>query len=213
MKRIIFWASFIVVLGLIIWGLSLAMEKDINKGSVGDAPAVTANDHILGPEDAKVTIIEYSDFECPACRAYQSLVKKVIASSTIPVRLVYRHFPLSQHTQAKLAARVTEAAALQGKFFEMHDIIFDNQSLWTNRSNARDLFMTYGQRIGLNVDKLNTDTDSVSVKRIVDDAISSGIDIGIRWTPTFFVNGKLLENNPQSYEEFKRVVEEAAWRN
>ena len=97
-KRIIFWACFIIILGLIIWGLAVAMGKSATNGTLTSSPApVTSADHILGSPNAPVTMIEYGDFECPACGAYYPLVKRLTDEASTTVRLVFRHFPLPQH--------------------------------------------------------------------------------------------------------------------
>src|SRR5689334_19574042 len=107
-KRILFWLVFIVILGLIVWGLAVAMGKP-SVGSLAGAPApVSVSDHVLGPDNAPVTMIEYGDFQCPACGEYFPLVQKLMQESTSTLRLVFRHFPLSQHQNAMPAALASE---------------------------------------------------------------------------------------------------------
>lgn len=226
-RRILFWLGFVVILGLIIWGLIAAEKKDKDNP---DFPIVTlsteealvkSTDHILGPSDAKVTIIEYSDLQCPACRTYAPVVKQLVAdgslseqaSSSIPsVRLVYRHFPLPIHKNALIAGQAAEAASIQGKFWEMETVIYENQDKWDEEADPRPMFAKYAEEMGLNVTQFNTDMNSDIVKNIVNDSIEKGKVIGISYTPSFFINGKLIQN-PPSYEAFKQIIRSASSSN
>jgi protein-disulfide isomerase len=136
-KRVIFWFGFIVVLGLIVWGLIVSMDKQSAGLRVKDPAPISSTDHIRGAENASTTIVEYSDFQCPACQNYYPVVEHLFASSTIPLRIVYRNFPLPQHKNAMAAAEAAEAAAMQGKFWEMYSLIFANHIEWTELSDPR----------------------------------------------------------------------------
>lgn len=214
MKRFISWLVFVVVLGLIVWGVIVAMSKPVGP-KVGDPAAVSSSDHIFyAPRSAEsasssVTIVEYSDFQCPACRAYYPLVEQVLASTTVPIRFIYRHFPLPQHQNAPLAAQASEAAALQGRFWEMHDILFQEHPAWVDLGDPHAAFEGFAERIGLNMDKFRKDIDSDAVKSLVEKSRAEAQSIKLFQTPSFFVNGKLIEN-PQGYEKFKALIEEAA---
>ncbi|HTK33324.1 MAG TPA: thioredoxin domain-containing protein [Candidatus Paceibacterota bacterium] len=208
-KRIIFWACFIIILGLIFWGLVVAMNKPTTGSIVGTPAPVTSEDHILGPKNAPVTMIEYGDFQCPACGAYFPLVKRLTQEASTTLRLVFRHFPLPQHANAPITAQASEAAALQGKFWEMYDMIYGNQSEWSDLPDAHAVMYSYAQKIGLDMVKFKADLDSNAVKQSVSDDQAEGDKIGINATPTFFVNGKII-SNPQSYEAFKALIEAAA---
>lgn len=213
-RRIIFWTSFIIVLGLIIWGLVVAMNRDISSiVSSGTPMPVTEVDHIRGPEDAPVTLIEYSDLECPACAAYMPIVERVVAEASTTVRFVYRHFPLypSPHRNALLASQAAEAAALQGKFWDMYLILFENQQSWTGKplATARASFESYAERIGLDVERFKADIDSEEVIARVQRDRDDSKALNLMGTPSFFVNGKAI-NNPRSYEEFVQILQDAA---
>jgi len=208
-KRIIFWIGFVLVLGLIIWGLIASINKE-NKGpKLGKPAPISATDHVRGPEDARVTLIEYSDFQCPACQAYHPLIEKIFASSTIPFRMVYRHYPLPQHPNAFISAQASEAAALQGKFWEMQNLIFTYHTEWTELKDPRDVFVGYAQRIGLNVISFKNDMNGTFTKDAVSKQLAEGQSIGVNSTPTFFLNGNKIEN-PQSYEQFETAIKAAA---
>lgn len=212
LKRLIFWISFVIIIGLIVWGLVVAMNKTPDTTPrLGEPSPVTSADHIKGPADAPVTIIEYSDFQCPACATYYTLVERLMNESTTTVRFVYRHFPLFPipHKNAVIAAEASEAAALQGKFWEMYSLIFENQRLWETSDTASTIFEGYAERIGLNLDAYKKDIVSDAVKARVERDRREGDALGINSTPTFFINGKAIIN-PNSYESFKKLIDEAA---
>lgn len=210
-KRILFWLGFVVVLALIIWGLIVAINKPIPEIApiLGIPAPISGIDHITGPENAPVTMIEYSDFQCPACQAYHGLVEQMIASSTIPIRFVYRHFPLAQHPNAIPAAMASEAAGVQGKFWDMYHEIFANPTEWTELDNPTEVFIGYANKIGLDIVRFKADLTSSTLKDRITSDTKDGNRIGIGGTPTFFINGKAI-NNPTSYEVFKKIIENAA---
>jgi len=208
-KRTIFWLGFIVVLGLIVWGLVVALNKPQSGTSVGKPAPITATDHVRGPDTAQVTLVEYGDFQCPACETYYPVVEQVLASSTVPIRYAYRHFPLPQHANAIAAAMASEAANAQGKFWEMFHMLFEHHVDWTELSDPTTVFLGYATKLGLNVSRFKTDLASSTLHEIIDADSNDGMHIGINQTPTFFVNGKAIVN-PTSYDEFKTLIEQTA---
>jgi protein-disulfide isomerase len=211
-KRIIFWLGFVIVLGLIIWGLIVAMNREGGVTPKLEAPSpVTLADHVRGPAEAPVTIIEYSDFQCPACATYYPIVERLVTEASTTVRFVYRHFPLYPipHKNAVVAAEASEAAAMQGKFWEMYRLLFENQKLWENSDTAAAVFEEYAGRIGLNLEVYKKDVVSDVVKARVEKDRAEGVALGVNSTPTFFVNGTAVVN-PNSYESFKELIETAA---
>jgi protein-disulfide isomerase len=166
---------------------------------------ITAQDHVEGATNAKATLIEYADFQCPACKAYFPLVEKLKTDFPNDLRIVYRYFPLRQlHYQAENSAEVAEAAGLQGKFWEMYSLLYENQDKWANTA-GKEPFNEYAKKINLDMTKFASDENLSSVKDRINLDLNYGISIGINGTPTFYLNGKKL-TNPQSYEEFKSLV-------
>ncbi len=171
---------------------------------------VSLDDHIRANKDATVTLVEFGDFQCPACGAYEPLVAKAVADNAQDVRFVFRHFPLTQiHQNALLASRYAEAASIQGKWWEMHDMLYAKQQDWSSSMQAKTLFEGYGKTIGLDVTKLTKDALSKSVEDKILAQYKEGVKLGVQGTPTFFVNGKKLENNPRSIEEFTQIIKDA----
>jgi protein-disulfide isomerase len=157
-------------------------------------------------EAQTVQILKYSDYQCPACKLYIPLQESLKREFGDKVQIEYRHFPLSGHRYAELASRSTEAARNQGKFTEMHDLIFQYQEVWS-RGNAGEHFKDFAREIGLDMDQFEADLESDEVKQRVESQRQEGIRRQVNATPTFFINGQRLRQNPQSYEQFKSIVE------
>jgi protein-disulfide isomerase len=213
-KRLIFWIVFLIVLVLIIWGLFVAMNRPASNGlpNVGSPAPITAIDHVEGSADAKVTLIEYGDFQCPACATYASLVERLATDeATGTLRIVFRHFPLPQHANAMISAQASEAASAQGKFWDMYKLIYAGQADWENQSDAaaRKTFDGYAAQLGLDQARFDQDIDSPVAEQFIQSEQAEGQALGIDYTPTFFVNGKII-TNPQGYEAFKAIIDSAA---
>jgi len=209
-NKIILWAIITVVVIGSIFGIVKLASKSQTAGSDNLAITISAindNENIKGDKEALATLIEYSDFQCPACGSYYPIVKKISEDMSAKVRFAYRHFPLPQHKNAKLAATVAEAAGKQGKFWEMHDLIFQNQSDWSEDKNAATIFAKYAQEVGLDLARFQTDIASDEIKAKIENDYKSGVKAGVNSTPSFFLNGKKMDN-PRNYDEFKNAIEQ-----
>ena len=170
---------------------------------------IVSDDYIKGNKEASVTLVEYLDFECEACGAYYPLVKQLADEFKDDVRFVNRYFPLPGHKNGLPAALAVEAAARQGKYWEMHDILFDNQKTWGEKPAATPkIFEDYAKQIGLNMEQFKKDVDSKEVKDRVNRDSTSGNQLGVNGTPTFFLNGEKIPN-PKSPEDFKTFIQAA----
>jgi protein-disulfide isomerase len=150
---------------------------------------VTTTDHLLGPAQCEVTVVEYGDFECPNCKQAAPAVKLMLARFAGRVRLAYRHYPLEEvHPHALLAAQAAESAGEQGKFWPMHDLLFDHQDRLT-LPHLRD----YAERLQLGLARFNASMDEGVYLQRVREHQRSGRDSGVRHTPTFFVNGRVQD--------------------
>ncbi|MEK7505326.1 MAG: thioredoxin domain-containing protein [Patescibacteria group bacterium] len=200
------------VLLLVVIGIGTAVYFGSTPGSGNDtsylSDQVADNDHVTGKGGKGVLLIEYSDFQCPACGAYHPVVKQLLQKYEDDIKFVYRHFPLPQHKNARIAAYASEAAGRQGKFFEMHDLLFENQSEWSENLNARSIFSRYAVELGLDEARFASDIDDASIAAIVGDQSASGISLGVNSTPTFFLNGKKL-GSPGSLEAFDALIKDA----
>ena len=206
MKNFIWIGGIIIILvALMTWGV---------KGSVTIDPpfelgVIHPLDNIKGNTEAKVVVMEYSDFQCPACRSYYFLTKQLMAEFEDDIVFVYRHFPLiSIHTNAEFAARAAEAAGKQGKFWEMHDLLFEKQNEWAKVADLEPILVNYATLIGLNIEQFKLDWRSKEIKNLVSAQRIHAVKSGLQGTPTFFLAGKKI-NNPVSIDDFRAVIKKA----
>lgn len=173
--------------------------------------AVHPLDNVEGNASSTVVIIEYSDFQCPACRTYYAVMKALVAEFGGEVAFVYRHFPLTGlHANAELAARAAEAAKEQGKFWEMHDLLFEKQNEWASASSneLETLLASYAKILNISVEKFKADWLAAKGRDFVRAQRNHAIKTGLQGTPSFFVNGKQIQN-PSSIEAFRKVIRDA----
>jgi len=208
--RIVLWSSVIGAIVLAVAGMVwLAQGGGQPKVYVPGLNEILADDHVFGKADSKVTLLEFADFECPACGAEYPTVKKLEDAYGDKVRFVYRNFPIPGHVNGIPAAYAAGAAGNQGKFFEMAGLLFTNQGTWTAMDSAT-LATTldgYAKSLGLNMDKFHADINSDAVKAKVDKDAQSGVKAGVDSTPTFFLNGVLTQS--RTYDEFKGELDKA----
>ncbi len=172
--------------------------------------AVNDSDWFEGGKDASVVLVEYSDFQCPACGAYFPVMKGLKEAYGDTLKIVYRNYPLASiHPNAQLAAQASEAAGIQGKFFVMHDLLFGNQQTWSAETDPTNTFIGYATSLGLDVEKFKTDLTSDETLSSVKDDIRSGDKSNVNSTPTFFLNGVQIEKNPQGLDPFKTLIDAA----
>ena len=190
-----------IILGLVLAVAAAALAFSYLSAPTGSSPSTNSNmpavtdvDWQIKAEGSTVTLVEYADFQCPACGAYHPLVKQLQADYAGKVNFVFRHFPLSIHPNAVPAALAAEAAGAQGKFFEMSDLIFTRQEAWSGSSKPDDMFVAYATELGLDVEKFKTDMTSTELKQKIVDSFKGGQKAKVTGTPTFFLNGAKLEN-------------------
>ena len=153
---------------------------------------VSTRDHTEGPDDAPLTLVEYGDYQCPYCGAAYPVVKRLQKTLGKKLLFVFRNFPLTQmHPYALIAGEAAEAAALQGKFWEMHDLLFEQQSFL-----EPDAIPVWAERLGLDLEKLGNDIAQGVVEGRIKEDRQSGIRSGVNGTPTFFVNGVRFDGSP-----------------
>jgi protein-disulfide isomerase len=162
----------------------------------------TSIEHRIGPQHPNVILLEYGDYECPYSGKANSIIKKLINEFDTDLAYIYRHFPLINiHTNAGVAAMAAEAAALQGKFWEMHNTLFKNQSHITF-----EFIIGLAKKIHLNEKKFLNDIENEQLWKKIESNIQSGIQKEVTGTPTFFING-LVYNGPTQYDEMKTTIE------
>ncbi|MFM2424451.1 MAG: hypothetical protein RLZZ70_842 [Candidatus Parcubacteria bacterium] len=187
----------VVLIGGAVWYSSKA-GATYNEG-------VTVQSYIKGNPEATVKLVEYSDFQCPACAAFQPVIADIIAEYGDRIAFEYRHFPLTQiHRLAEPAARAAEAAGQQGKFYEYHDLLFVNQSAWSNSSNPAQFFIQYATELGLDIDQFTRQQRSSLLRDHVRDQFNEARALGFSGTPSFVLNGEVMQF--QTYDEFRQQI-------
>jgi protein-disulfide isomerase len=203
-----FWAIIAIVIvlfgGLVIFG----GNKKENKSSSGKSNS-DLSQNIQGSGSTGVVLVEYGDYQCPFCEQYYPTVKAVTEQYKDKIKFQFRHFPLTNlHRNAFAASRAAQAAALQNKFWEMHDSLYDptNNRVWTEASNPNPYFDQYASNIGLNVTQFKKDFASSQVNDTINADMAEGNKLGITGTPTFFIDGKKTEI-ANDLKAFQKVID------
>ena len=186
----------IVLFGGAIWYSGLSAEQN-NQG-------VEIKQHIKGNPEAAVKLMEFSDFQCPACAAFQPFLEEVMTNYGDQIAFEFKHFPLPMHRMSLSAAVAAEAAGQQGKFFEYHDLLFKNQQTWSASAAPAAFFVKYAEELGLDTNLFKRQMNSSQLRDKVKGEFAEGESKGVTGTPTFFLNGQKMEFN--SYLEFLQQI-------
>ena len=199
------------VVALAVFGIWKMMGTPEPENVAVPALDITEKDWIKGKSDAPVTLIEYTDFECPACGAYYPILNQLSEEMGDKLKIVIRHYPLMQiHKNALPSARAVEAAGRQGKFWEMYDLLYINQAEWSKADNPMlSIFPSYAGRAGMDIERFRADMADTTLDDKINEDRRTGNEMDINGTPSFFLNGERLKN-PTSIEEFKKAIERVA---
>ncbi len=168
----------------------------------GKDATVSAN-----PATKSITMVEYGDLQCPACKAYHPLVLDVMKAYPEQLKLVFKNFPLTTvHPNAMAGAIAAEAAGRQGKYFQFVDMAYDKQAEWAELDDPQGKFEEYAKALGLNIDQFKKDQKDKAIATLINDERNEGIQNGVNGTPTFFVNGTKIEN-PANLDAFKKIID------
>jgi protein-disulfide isomerase len=192
-----FW-GVLVVIALIFVGI-FVFSGSKNTNSTNASSSTKATQNIEGQGKDNVTLVEYGDFECPYCEEYFPIVKQVQANYNTQIYFQFRNFPLTSiHPNAFAGARAAEAAALMGKFWEMHDTLYEssNWEQWSTASDPTPFFYDYAQELGLNLTKFKSLFAGSQVNNLVTADMDAGTKLNIQGTPTFYLDGKQIQPAP-----------------
>ncbi len=204
----------IVTIVIVFGGIFL-----LSKGSASSNPSATSipqkitserlvrdDSPVNGTKDAPVTVVEFGDFQCPACGAAYPIVEKVLNEYPGKIRLVFRHFPLQQHQNALPASKAAEAGSVEGKFWMMYNLLYTNQAKWSVEGDPTNTFLSYADEIKMDREKFKTAMNDSKIMDKINRDKDDGNALGVTATPTFFVNGIKLQGVP-SYEDFKSLID------
>ncbi len=213
----IFGIVTISILGLLVFfsNSDSTPEIDVSKIDVtaiqkGNSQNGNIADHIYGKEGSKVTLIEYADYQCPGCGGIQPVIKSITEEYKDQIQYVYRNFLLSYHNNTKAAAGAAEAAGLQGKYWEMHNLIFESQDEWNTLTgqDRTDKFLGYAKKISLDTNIFLTDMSSDEIIAKINYDYALGKKAGVEATPSFYLNGVNISSDIWEDEtKFKSAID------
>lgn len=210
-----FWAVLLVIIAVFVGVIVFSGNKD-NKGNNSSSAAAT--NHVEGKGSTGVKLVEYGDYQCPVCSLYYATVKEVVAKYNEQIYFQFRNLPLpSLHPNAFAAARAAEAAGNQGKYFEMHDLLYQNQEAWSSANRASTFFDGYAKSIGLDMTKYHSDFASSKTNAAINADVAAFDKTGDeKATPTFYLDGKKVDlaslvdsSNAPTLEKFSAVIDKA----
>lgn len=204
---VVAFSVLVLSVGIFFINKTQSSTATVGKEQAQEIMAVKNDDWVKGPENAPITIVEYLDFECEACRVYYQITKQLKGEYKDKIRFVVRYFPLPGHKNSVPSALAVEAAGKQGKFWEMHDILYENQKDWGEKQIANpEIFVEYAKQIGLDMEKYKKDISAQETKDRINRDKNSATSLGIQGTPTFFINGEKIPN-PKGYDDFKSLID------
>lgn len=216
------WMIFIVICVAVLGGLIFISRKDkINVDAIDMTKTTAASnangniaDHVFGNKDSKVVLIEYGDFQCPACGSAYPIIKEVTDNYKDKVAFIFRNNPLTAiHPNARAGSAAAEAAGLQGKYWDMHDALYENQTNWSSAAvdKRTDMFVAYASQIGVkDKEKFKKDMESKAVNDKIDFDLALGKRVPVSGTPTILLNNKKIESDVWSdKDKFKAAIEDA----
>lgn len=199
-----------IVAVVVVVGIGFVLSSNGSAPLANSELLVRADSHTTatGVYNYPVTLVEFGDYQCPACGFAEPLVEKLLTDYGNQIKLVFRHFPLSQHKNALLAAQAAEAAGEQGKFWEMHRLLYTNQSAWGESDQALSFFLQYADQLKLNKETFTNDLQTQKFLSKVQNDQKDGNSLNIDATPTFFMNGKKYAGN-LNYPSLKNSIDQA----
>ena len=190
-----------ILVGLSVWSIN---TKPKNLISGDKTKLIRDTSHKIG--SGPIVLVEYGDFQCPVCGVAYPEIKQLIQQYEGKVTFYFRNFPLLQHNNADAAALAAEAAGAQGKFWEMHDRLYETQNSWNSLSDPTDTFIGYAQDLGLDEAKFTHDLNNKQLEDVISQDYADGLVQGVQGTPTFFINGKVYKGQP-TFSDMRQKID------
>ncbi|HEX8289598.1 MAG TPA: thioredoxin domain-containing protein [Pyrinomonadaceae bacterium] len=188
-----------------------AKTPSVNTGAIQryqNAPAGAQPANMLGSPTASVTVEEFADFQCPSCAQVHTIMKNIQSAYGNRINFVYRHFPLSQlHKNAYDASLAAEAAGQQNRFWDMQNQLFTNQQSWATSPNPRQIFVDYAQKMGLDIQRFQSDMIAMPTKLRVDADIKRGNALALDSTPSLFINGNPVPFQQMNVDALRAMID------
>jgi protein-disulfide isomerase len=213
-------AKILIGIAVIVVGIGVLLAIFYNPtpaepgAPVDGQSLIRESSHMTKKTSAKVNIVEFGDYQCPGCGAAYPIMKQVLDKykDNENVNFVFRNFPLTTiHPNAQAGAEAAEAAGKQGKFWEMHDMLYEKQNDWSTQPDPTDKFVQYAGAIGINVDEFKTSISQMQFADVIKADVDDGNSLSVNGTPTFFINSVLFAPDPShipSADDFKKKIDE-----
>ncbi|MEL7833011.1 DsbA family protein [Fodinibius sp. Rm-B-1B1-1] len=185
-------AATVVLIATMVFGMGIANTSKAQEG----------------PSDEPLTIVEYSDYQCPACAYFHPIVEKLKDKYGDQIEFEMKYFPLNSHQYAALAARAAQSAKNQGKFYEMHSLLFENQNRWSNSGSPTSIFINYARELGLDINQFKNDLNASETQKTVMEQRNQGRTAGVNATPTFFIEGEKVDPLPRNFQAFDQLIQQ-----
>lgn len=207
----LFWIAIVIIAilggGFFAWSTSQTADN-----TLADAKLLmnsTSHTTEKGTRIYPVTLVEFGDYQCPACGFAEAIVEKILADNP-KVKLVFRNFPLAMHKNALLAAEAAEAAGAQGKFWDMHNVLYINQDLWSSAEDPMAVMLEIAKKINVpDLEKFKADVTAKKFASVISKDQQDGNALGVNSTPTFYINGKKYTGK-NSLENLQKAIDDAA---
>ena len=211
MKRylpfLIIVAVLIVAAGSVIWFVQKSKQNGLSNTNANAQSDTAGGAHVRGPANAPVTVEEYGDFQCPPCGRMYPELKTIEQEYGDKIKVIFRNFPITtQHKFAMIAAEAAEAAGFQGKYWEMHDKLYENQQAWATSDDPGPAFIGYARELGLDLERFTRDMNGAEARSRVEQDMQMGNTAGVNATPTFLVNGRMLRTEATSPEGLRTAI-------
>lgn len=206
---VLIFCTVLVIGAVILFGKS---EQTSNTSKIEQVVNIDySKGQKIGSDSAKVKLVEFSDLQCPACKAVEPVVKQTVEKNKDKIQFIYRHFPLMQHVHSRKAANFAEYAATQGKFWEVHDKLFETQEDWSKLSDPTEYFANLGSQLGLDKEKIKEAVSKKIYEDIINTDSAEAIRLKVDATPTFYLNGRKL--TLQSFADLDNFVQAELQKN
>ncbi len=210
--KILIAIAALVLVGGVLLAIFFNPQPQEPGQAVDSQSLIRESSRMTKQASAKVNIVEFGDYQCPACASAHPKLKEVMEFyKDKDVNLVWRNFPLETiHPNARIGSEAAEAAGNQGKYWEMHDVLYEHQSEWSVPPDPTNTLVSYATSLGLNADQFKVELSQHLAKAVIDADLKDGQSLGVDSTPTFYINGvKLGNGNVPTVEDFKKAIDEA----
>ena len=205
MKSLRSWITGLLIIAVLAGGVMVYRRLVAGKSS---SEKLIDGEKVKGPQNAKVTIVEYSDFQCPACRRAEETLVKLLADYPKDVKLIFKNFPLAMHLWSPLAHQAAECSVRQGKFWEYHDKLYQLQEQWSTPQNPTEKFLEYAKISGMNLDSFAKCLSDPSIQQSIEEDKKMALQLQINSTPTFFINGERVVGPVELYVRGEKLIRE-----